>query len=173
MKYPLPFIIVAILFTNVIFCQEITNSFEEEYKKRNQNLNYKYDSKNNVHDYSGNWDFDGDGKKDKLRFIGTSGAHLYYYLEIKLSSTNMKTKLPLVETDFPLLVNQIELQIPGSFAIKDLTNDGFSDLLILLDEQTLTNNTSVLKKMHITSNLFSISFEKGKINFKDFINGSR
>src|SRR5688500_10540773 len=42
-------------------------------------LNYSYDPATQTHNYSKNWDFDSDGETDSLYFIGTGGAHLYFY----------------------------------------------------------------------------------------------
>lgn len=52
-----------------------SNSFENRFK--NTAINYTYFEESQTHDYSGNWDFDRDGKFDTLQFIGDNGAHLY------------------------------------------------------------------------------------------------
>src|SRR6185503_11589353 len=79
------------------------NSFEILYKKTNPTLNYKYDQSNQIHDYSDNWDFDMDGKNDQLLFIGTGGAHLYFYLRIILSSDSIVRNYPFIDLDMPIL----------------------------------------------------------------------
>ena len=48
-----------------------------------------------VLDYSGNWDIDGDGRKDSVLFIGNGGAHLYYHLRLRLSSEKKSPRLRL------------------------------------------------------------------------------
>jgi hypothetical protein len=58
-----------------------SNSFRNDYLKSNPNLKYNYDSATQIHNYSHNWDFDKDGVKDELYFVGTNGAHLYYFLK--------------------------------------------------------------------------------------------
>lgn len=63
-----------------------SNSFENEYRISNPTLNYSYDEISQIHNYSNNWDFDNDGIKDQIYFVGTSGAHVYYFLRVVLSS---------------------------------------------------------------------------------------
>ena len=74
----------------IVFSQQIdsiSNSFENTYRKSNPTLKYKYDNYAQVHDYSNNWDFDKDGINDEVYFVGTGGAHVYYF-----SFGNGKTK---------------------------------------------------------------------------------
>jgi len=79
-------------FTLSVFSQQTdsiefpSNSFEKDYHKSNPTLIYSYDSISQTHNYSNNWDFDKDGIKDELYFVGTGGVHLYYYLKVILSS---------------------------------------------------------------------------------------
>src|SRR3954471_2996099 len=62
------------------------NSCQPYFNSKKVSINYSYSVSTQTHDYSNNWDFDGDGKTDNLYFIGTGGAHLYFYLRIVLSS---------------------------------------------------------------------------------------
>ena len=86
--------ILLILFLSVLensFSQDFeywfpTNSLKEGYLKKRPNLKYSYEKVKQTHDYSNNWDFDGDNVKDELYFIGNVGAHLYYQLRVILSS---------------------------------------------------------------------------------------
>src|SRR5438876_147936 len=90
-----------------------SNSFETIYKKANPTIHYKYGNKKQVHDYSNNWDFDKDGKTDNVYFIGTGGAHLYYYLRVVLSSDNIVRNFPFIQSDFPVLPKDDELNKIG------------------------------------------------------------
>jgi hypothetical protein len=57
--------------------EEIGNSCQPYFDGNKVSLHYSYSLANQTHNYSGNWDFDGDGNTDELYFIGTGGAHLY------------------------------------------------------------------------------------------------
>jgi len=63
-----------------------SNSFENVYRISNPTLKYSYDEISQIHNYSHNWDFDNDGIKDELYFVGTGGAHIYYFIGVILSS---------------------------------------------------------------------------------------
>ena len=52
-------------------------SFKNYYKCNNPTIKYTFNRYSYIHDYSGNWDFDGDGKPDILLFIPNGGAHVY------------------------------------------------------------------------------------------------
>lgn len=62
---------------DTIWIEDLDVPFSEFYF-HNDTLQY--------YDYSNQWDFDGDGIKDSLLFIGDHGAHLHFYPRIVLSS---------------------------------------------------------------------------------------
>ena len=77
-----------------------TNSLSELYK--NTDIHYSYDEASQTHDYSGNWDFDGDGIADKLLFVGNGGAHLQFWPTFYLSSNDSVFSFPSLPTDMPI-----------------------------------------------------------------------
>ena len=77
-----------------------TNSFSESYK--NTDIHYSYDEASQTHDYSGNWDFDGDGIADKLLFVGNGGAHLQFWPTFYLSSNDSVFSFPALSADMPI-----------------------------------------------------------------------
>ena len=77
-----------------------TNSFSELYK--NTNIHYSYDEESQTHDYSGNWDFDGDGIADKLLFVGNGGVHLQFCPTFYLSGNDSVFSFPALPTDMPI-----------------------------------------------------------------------
>lgn len=79
------------------------DSSKHRIKRIDFQLQHHYDSLKQVHDYSNNWDFDGDSIADQLFFIGTGGAHLYFYPRIILSSDHIIIEFRRIETDFPVL----------------------------------------------------------------------
>lgn len=77
-----------------------TNSFSELYK--NTNIHYYYDEESQTHDYSGNWDFDGDGIADKLLFVGNGGVHLQFCPTFYLSGNDSVFSFSALPTDMPI-----------------------------------------------------------------------
>lgn len=78
-------------------------------RKSNPTLTYSYDNISQIHNYSNNWDFDKDGIKDELYFVGTGGAHLYYFLKVVLSTDKKSREFNFIESYPP---DQIHLAYP-------------------------------------------------------------
>ena len=166
-----------------------TNSFEPFYRQKVPTIHYQYDTAKQIHNYSNNWDFDKDGVADQVYFVGTGGAHLYYYLRVILSSYNAKRDFPFIESDFPILPPDYNLNKVDYKPISDQTyfavfKDEQEDNLVIfikLDKATFSVAQKILKKKGVDTNLVTISFQKGKPIFKNFIdsknvaltNGSR
>jgi hypothetical protein len=153
------------------------NSFESIYKKRNPTLNYKYDREKQIHDYSNNWDLDNDNKPDQIYFVGTGGAHLYYFLRVILSSDNITRDFSFIESDFPVLPADEELKNadfkPNDktlFAVFDDGSDNTKDIYVKLDEQSFYAAKKELKKKGVKTKQILISFKKRKTIFKDLVN---
>ena len=102
------------------------------------NLEFSYKSATQTFDYSGNWDFDGDGKKDSLFFVGNKGAHVYYHLVLHLSSEERSRDFTdFMEIDDPLLMDDSALENrdkePVSypqFVVGDFNSDSRADIYI-------------------------------------------
>lgn len=100
-------IITISLFCFLLCCKaQPTNSYSKLYE--GTNIHYSYSEDTQTHDYSGNWDFDGDSIADGLLFIGDGGAHLQFYPKIHLSSTDttfvfpdLSLDMPIYEADYP------------------------------------------------------------------------
>lgn len=117
-----------------------SNSFEKDYKRTNPALIYTYDDAAQTHNYSGNWDLDGDGKKDSVLFAGNGAAHIYYYLKIILSSAVADVNLPMLAFDFPGLgtitaLRSSDKTIPDlpQFIVHDFDSDGLADIYLHFD----------------------------------------
>lgn len=147
---------ILLLGLHTIYAQEKlpSNSFEDVFC--NTTINYHYIEEKQTHDYSGNWDIDGDGIKDKIMFIGNSGVHMYFSLYISLSSKTEDYNSEFLYTDFPLLEsvnsyakheNSYRLQ---TFVIFDYNKDGIMDIFLNIDARKIMNNE--LKMLGISSN---------------------
>src|SRR5215216_1789489 len=147
----------------------ISNSFERHYKKANPGIHYSYDDVRQIHNYSNNWDFDSDGKMDQVYFVGTGGAHLYFFLRIILSSDSIRRDYHFLESDFPALPGDEVLKAPDfnpaagftQFAVFDYKKDNVNDIFLRLDDSSFLSDKKNLRKHGITSNYVMISF-KGK-----------
>ena len=170
--------ILCVLLTNVSLAQsdlilEVpSNSYEKIYKKKYSNLNYSYNSYTQTHDYSNNWDFDGDGKKDKLFFIGDGGAHLYFHLQIWLSSDKKTYCFPFLAIDNPLLDKEVKLDSKGKpntfqqFVVADFDTDKLPEIYINLDKQSeIPNNW---KKRGLTSHQVIVDYSNGRLDLKNY-----
>jgi len=115
-----------------------SNSFKKDYERLYPHLIYSYNDSTQIHDYSGNWDFDGDGKKDSLYFIGNGAVHLYYHLRIILSSDNKIRDFSWLVLDLPYLGTFGELQKSGNkpslqFLVHDFDSNGIDDIFLNFD----------------------------------------
>lgn len=140
-----------------------SNSFEISYSKSNPTLRYSYDNNTQTHDYSNNWDFDRDGEKDQVYFIGTGGAHLYYFLKVVLSSDHKPREFGFIQTDFPLLTATDTLnshKTPFGFVVTDIGQNLVPTIIVRLDDQTFYDNKE-LKKRKIKTKSILVSFENG------------
>jgi hypothetical protein len=173
MKFILAFFMTV--FSTIVYSQrpdslEIpSNSFESNYQKSNPSLMYKYDDIGQTHNYSDNWDFDKDGIKDELYFVGTGGAHLYYYLKVILSSDKISREFNFIQSDFPFLTATDTLSMNktiAGFVVTNLGKDLIPNIIIRLDDNTYHDNKNELTKLKITTRNIAISFENGKSNYR-------
>jgi hypothetical protein len=169
------FTIFLTIFTTTVYSQSFdsleipSNSFESSYRKSNPNLMYKYDDISQTHNYSNNWDFDKDGINDELYFIGTGGAHLYYYLKVILSTDKLPREFDFIQSDFPFLTATDTLNMnkaPLGFVVADLETDMKPTVIVRLDDKTYQVNKNKLTKLRIKTRNIAISFENGKSNYQ-------
>lgn len=171
-------IIIGLTLTQFVNAQNdtLTNSFEALIKRQNPTLNYSYDNLNQTHNYSNNWDFDNDGIKDELYFVGTGGAHLYYFLRVILSSDRVVRDYKYLETDFPLIASDKELALTDfnlvksntNFAVYDFRNIGTKQIYIRLDSSSFAVNQKKLKKNGIDTQHICLTFDKKKLKLTDY-----
>ena len=155
---------------------KITNSFKGNYERTNPNLHYSYEKSTQTHNYSDNWDFDGDGIKDKLFFVGNNGVHLYFHLKVILISDNQIRNYQFIEIDYPYLGTFEELQtknkcldIPSKFLVYDFDSDGLDEIVINLDNSTFTVFEKELNKYSINSKCILLDFKGKNILLKEYM----
>ena len=145
-----------------------SNSFENNYLKSNSTLKYSYDEIYQIHNYSNNWDFDKDGIKDELYFIGTGGAHLYYFLKVVLSSDKLSREFNFIQSDFPFLTATDTLNIKKTvlgFVVADISKNSIPTIIVRLDNSTYYANKKEFTKQKIKTRNISISFKNGKTKY--------
>ena len=147
------------------------NSCQPYFDNNKKLIHYSYTALTQTHNYSNNWDFDGDSKKDELYFIGTGGAHLYFYLRIVLSSDKKVQNFPFLELDMPCLGSVSELNtaafIVGKFISRPVKRNGSNDEIYL----RLDNSSAIplkWKKRGVNSNRILVVYEMGKIIIKNY-----
>lgn len=120
-----------------VLCQiEVSNSFDHSLKKKYPSLHYTYHDSSSTHNYSNNWDFDGDGRLDSLFFKGDGAVTLSFIPIIKSSILDSTYSLSSLSCDFPYLESKESLEVKDSIAsfpklvIGDFTNDGISDVYL-------------------------------------------
>lgn len=134
----------------------LSSSYAPVYKQVKPSLQYRYNYSARTHDYSNNWDLDGDGKADGVYFVGNGGAHQYFVLRIVLSSDKRRREYRYIQTDLPLLLDDSLLRNADfvresyfvGFAAFDYSKDGVVDILIFVlkvvfgSVYEMTNETS-------------------------------
>lgn len=170
------FIIIMIPISIALIGQNdhISNSYKRIYDTRYPALKYYYDSSTQTHDYSGNWDFDGDKISDSLSFVGNGGAHLYFHLRLRISSELKTRNFEFLVLDFPVLDSIDHFRkvygktsIFPVFVVHDFNNDGRMDIYFNTDIN-FAAIPSRLKRKGVTSGNLLITYEKKDIVIKNF-----
>lgn len=146
----------------------ISNSFEDKYRRSNPTFIYSYDSINQIHNYSNNWDLDKDGIKDEVYFIGTGGAHLYYFLKVVLSSDKRSKEFKFIQSDFPLLtaINTSDFDKTSvGFVVAPFNNNLAPSIIIRLDESSYQVNKKLFNKLKVNTKNIVVRFENGKTKY--------
>ena len=148
-----------------------SNSFENDYRISNPSLIYSFDEISQIHNYSHNWDFDNDGIKDELYFVGTGGAHIYYFLRMVLSSDKKVRDINFIQLDFPFLngtdiLNSEKTNV--GFTVLNIEKELTPSIIVQLDESTFDALKKELLKEKIKTRICSISFKNGKTKFGYF-----
>ncbi len=151
-----------------------SNSFEAHYAAAGIMLRYSYDNDRVIHDYSGNWDLDRDGTPDEIYFIGTGGAHLYYYLRVVLSSDQKVRDFKYLESDRPVYTPMLPGDATGGNRIVDkltvfsvLQVEGRAFIYIRLDTPAYMAAKKILSRHNVQTDRLLLGFEQGKAVLKD------
>lgn len=149
-------------------------SFKSVYAKNNPALKYSFNRYSLIHDYSGNWDLDGDGVPDKVLFVGNNGVHVYYHLVIILSADNKLRDFSWINIDMPMLGDTSEFNKPGDeaacleqFAVGDLGGMGKPQIYISMDHSG-HNIPDKWKKRGVNSLRLLLFYEHSEIAVKNY-----
>jgi hypothetical protein len=149
---------------------EPSNSFQAYYQSQIPSLQYAYSEDLQTHHYTRNWDLDQDGLPDSIWFVGTGGAHLYFFLRVMLSTDKKIRDYPYLQTDFPrLALDKTGTTIPPShvsnttsFAIVNLGPEDGLGIYIRLDQSSFQLTQKKLAKRGIQGHGLIIQWKTGK-----------
>lgn len=133
---------------------------------------YRYDSTLQTdiltYQYSDLCDLDNDGIKDSITFVGNGGAHVYFHLELKLSSHQEWMEYPTFYIDMPYFNDEIDEM--AQFVVKDLDQDGKDEIYLNIDNPfgSIPEN---LKTKDLSSKRLIIEFENGALVVKHYAKG--
>lgn len=154
--------------------EQVSNSYKESLERSHPGLHYRYIDSSQTHDYSGNWDMDGDGKADGICFMGNGGAHLYFHLRLILSSENRTQDFNWLTFDLPMpgqisdLKNSNgKLPVMPQFIVADFDTDGRQDLYLCFDDH-YTSIAARWKRRGVTSRYLLLSYKRKKIVIRNF-----
>jgi len=138
-------------------------------------IKYKYIKESQIHDYSNNWDLDGDGQLDDLMFVGSGGAHTIFSLVVRLKSQKETYTFDCISTDFPKLERKAILDMSDSlsilpkFVIYDFNSDGILDVYLNTDDGTVDVCRQERAKLGLKTSKIVIEFSRGGPVFKDYL----
>jgi len=169
-----PLNIIAQTDENPKMTDTVSNSYKSQYQREAPQIRYSYEEGKQIHNYSGNWDFDGDGKADSLLFVGNGAAHLYYHLRIILSSdskardfTYLSIDMPILQPIDSLIRRNNESMYFTKFVVYDFNKDGKVDIYINIHSYGAVVPKE-LRKTGITSNQVVISYEKKRLVISEY-----
>ena len=166
--------------TDTGFLKSVGDLYQRHFENNKMSIHYSYIDSTQTHNYSDNWDFDGDGKTDSLYFIGTGGAHLYFYLQIILSSDKKIRNFPFIELDFPVAGKIKDLKAANFYPPPTMPQFVVDKFYSASDPYNLNDKIYIhldqysaiaieWKKRKINSTYLLLQYEKGKITIKDFV----
>lgn len=144
------------------------------YVPKDSSINYTYFENTQIHDYSYNWDLDGDGLLDDLFFVSNGGAHTIYSLVVRLKSQGVAYSFEFITTDFPKLETMEALMMSDSlsvlpkFVIHDFNSDGILDVYLNTEDGPLDVYKQERLKLGLKTRKVIISFNTGQPVLRDY-----
>lgn len=136
------------------------------------NIHYRFTDEH-IHDYSHNWDFDGDGVKDELYFVSTGGAHEYFFLRLALSADHQPRDYRFIQSDFPMLISESSdnlQQMVVGFVVTTQDENSLPTIIICIDTSTQFAFKEELEKRDINTRIIAIQYENGEMKFSPIQN---
>lgn len=146
----------------------VTNRIIYSHRILYPELFHSYRADLDTHDYSGNWDFDGDGHKDWFMLVGNGGAHLRYHPIIILSSNFYSRDYTALSIQHPMFFDAHKLPSNPNeisnmdFSIYDFNNDGYDDIYFQIDPLWFGN-------WPFESNKLILMYDTVKFDFKMYV----
>lgn len=127
-------------------------------------------SVNPSYNYSNTWDFDLDGRKDSLVFIGNGGAHTWYYPVLLLSS-GQSFRFRSIKLDRPYFVSGDVLEKWGKNAgvqlvIDDLDKNG-APAIYLNFNNDWSSIPKAWKRQGVKTKYVVMHFAGGRLKVRD------
>lgn len=134
-------------------------------------LHYHWNANTLVHDYSGNWDLDNDGKTDSLFMIGNGGAHARFYPRLVLSAHRQVRTYDWLLVDMPGIGRLDTMGDKGryypQFAVQDLDADGAPDIYINFDDR-FSSIPAKWRQRGVTSRRVVLSYRNGDMTISNY-----
>jgi hypothetical protein len=113
------------------------------------------------------YDFDGDGKLDRVEVSYTGGGHCCYLFQLRLSSRKRPIELPfLLDGGYPFGLN---LSRPEHFDVRDVDGDGASDLVMEIGTYGGRNEPIPVewKRLGVRSHRVVVHFPRGRMRVEN------
>ena len=149
-----------------------SNSYECLYVRNGLTIDYDYNKDTEIHDYSGNWDLDGDNQPDSLLFVGNGGGHLYFNLRIVLTTNGHTYNFESLTTDMPFTGTfegfySSNTPIFPTFLVHDFDTDGISEIYFVNDNGFSTV-PEIWRNKGVKSRYLLLNYTGNSFEIKDF-----
>ena len=119
--------------------------------------------------YLSRFDFDGDGKNDKIMYTFSGGGHCCYRISLFLSSSRITYEFPFkIDGGY---VKGLDNSNPDTFYIADYDHDGLPEIFLKIqtyNDEPLAIPREWREKYQISSHYILIEYEDNGILVKDY-----
>lgn len=136
-------------------------------------LRCTYDSATQTYDYSRNWDFDGDGRLDRLELVGDHAAHLRYHPVVTLSGSEKTQRFTAFAIEYVCIDSigyRSEMPSGGlfpQFMVRDFNGDGRVEIYLNVWSDWLTA-AELRDRWGLSSGRLLLGFTGGKLRMSSY-----